>query len=270
MTYDAREISGDLGAPLECFEFMADQSFLYTSADEPIQLTIDGAQKDFMPIPISFEAEQFSREDRAGAVRIQLPTADPLVQVLASPNLVVPMTVRIFRTHDGETDYAVLFDGFVDQAQMDLARCTVGCLPTIAAAKRKGPRLIFQSRCTWDLYGTGCGILKSAYAEDVVLTAIAGAAISATIFTTHPDGWYEHGGWIQRGNGQVRFIEKHLGNTVHLQSAFPTDLALSEHVSAFPGCDRLESTCHNKFNNLARFMGFSRRPVRNDFEVGLS
>ena len=66
----------------------------------------------------------------------------------------------------------------------------------------------------------------------------------------------------------MRWITAHVGDTLTLSYPFK-GMAPGETVSVFPGCDGLESTCRNKFNNVLNFSGFTRLPSKNPFSSSI-
>jgi len=99
----------------------------------------------------------------------------------------------------------------------------------------------------------------------VVVTSIDGADLVSNDFDAFADGWF-NGGWVERANGDRRFVVSHVGDRVTLMSPFLSDLAVLDTVDAYPGCQGTEAVCTSKFNNLPNHLGFARVPGRNPHE----
>ena len=85
-------------------------------------------------------------------------------------------------------------------------------------------------------------------------------------FALRPDQWFR-GGRLQTSEGETRFIADHAGDTVKLISPLP-GLEFLDVVWAYWGCDHLETTCLDKFQQLDNHLGWSRLPGRNPFHLG--
>ena len=268
MSYDARETSQSQGAPIECYRFISGPSvYLTTSGDKKVQVTIEGSLTTFEPRYARRSAIEEGREDSSGTIEVVLDRLDPVALLFRSYAPVEPVTIEVFRFHEGDTEIVEDFAGVVAAATFEGGRCTLSCKPEIAIFERKIPRTAYQKQCPWATYSAPCGISAADFRDMITLGTVDGTALTAAAFAAHADGWYE-GGWIERANGEKRFITAHVGDTVSIQSPF-TGLAAGEVVSAFAGDDHLEQTCRTKFNNIAHFWGFPRKPDRNPFENGV-
>lgn len=268
MTYDAREKSVSGAAPVELYVITVGATeFTLTSADVGGEWTIGASTFTFVPTAgLRRGSLAFNQEADSGSIEIALPRDHAAVAGFLSWGIASPVTVKIYRTHEGETETVLLFVGTVAAARAEVAEIILTCLPMTAALKRAVPRLAIQRQCNWVLYGVGCGLSAGAFTVGATVTGVSGKEITATAFGTKPDGWFEFGVFTG-ADGAIRRISSHVGTTITLAKA--TTVGIGDVVSAIAGCDLTEETCRLKFNNLVNHLGFKRTPARNPFVSGL-
>lgn len=259
MSYDSRESSGAGGEPFECYRFaQGARLWLFTSADREMVIPAG----TFQPEVISRGEQDHSQEEIAGDLEIHLARTNPVVARFIPFIPSSATNVTVYRGHRGEEANAQpIFIGTARQARFEGSEAILVCAPISQAFVRAFPSLLYQTTCPWALYGTGCGVDKSAFRDDILVTTVSGFDVVSNDFLLHPTGWYTNG-WLERADGERRFIVDHVGDTVTLMSPFQ-DLLSLETLGAFAGCDRTEATCAAKFANLDRHLGFARIPKRN-------
>lgn len=257
-----------VGEPVECYRFSVGATvYRYTSADRNITLAIADVGT-YTPTVVDRDSIDFSQEDTAQNVAVRLLTADPVAQLFIAYNPIVPVALTIIRKHRTDPEEVVQFVGKVLSVVFEGPQATLTCAPISEVFRRRIPSLVFQSQCNWALYGPGCGLDKNAFKDSGTVLAVSGASVQAAIFGTRPDGWYNNG-WLELASGDRRFILAHVGEVVTLQTAFPA-LTVGASVDAYAGCDRTETTCAAKFNNLVNHLGFPRIPTRNPYDGKLT
>lgn len=267
MTYDAKETSRHEASPVELYRFTHGSTiYLYTSSDE--QQT-DGSEV-YDPTVISRSEINQSQEDNAGNIEVSVPR-DNAVAALFIPYMPsTPVGLRILRQHrlDIDEEFIVAFVGKVLSCRFesDPSAAVLTCGPISEVFRRTVPGVIYQPQCNHALYSPGCGIDKLAFKVTGTVSAISGDTVTSTAFGAFANGWFNNG-WLQKGN-DVRWVIDHVGNVVTLMNPFQ-NLAVSDSVDAYPGCNRDEATCLSKFNNLANHFGFSRIPTKNPFNTSV-
>lgn len=266
MSFATQETSQAAGAPLELYKFAMGtaQTWWLTSSDAAIAYLAD----TYVPTPITRSTFRPDNEAEGGTLTITLPRTHPLVLPFVGYSPEPPMTLTIYQKHQGDAEVIVRWIGTVSSVLFRGGTVTLTCLPSSAALRINVPRNTCQAQCNWALYSAECGITSSAYVISGLVTVIAADTIQATVFASKPSGWLNNG-WVERANGERRWVVAHAGNVVTLMSPFLT-LAVGETVSAFAGCDRTEYDCLNKFNNAERFLGWPRVPTRNPFISGVT
>lgn len=262
--YATFEESPFLGDPIEAFEFtMGASVFRYTSSDASVSIL----GQTYTPEVIVRTATEFSQEDTAGNVSISVPKGNAVAQMFVAFLPPEPVSITIYRKHRADPEVIVLFIGKVVSINFEGPEATMVCAPVRSLLNKKVPSVVFQSQCNWNLYGTGCGVLKASFKDSGVVGVISGVTVVATVFGTRPDGWFNNG-WMELASTDRRFIVRHIGNTVELMNKFVT-LTVGQAFDAYPGCDRTEAVCASKFNNLPRHLGFPRIPTRNPYDGSL-
>ena len=130
------------------------------------------------------------------------------------------------------------------------------------------PRNLYAPNCQHRLYDAGCGLIKSAHGT-------SGTVGSGS--TAYAINW--SGSSAVYAQGTITFSSGvNAGVTANVKSATPSALSLSyalpsapstgDAFAAYQGCDHTQSTCQNKFGNLANFRGIThtclRQPLRSD------
>lgn len=262
MTFDEREKAQFGGQPIEGYRFSQGENlWLYTSADEEIILPVGV----FAPESITRGELDFSDEDSGETLQISVPISNPVAALFIGDLPSTPVWVTVYRTHRGDEDLAVtIFLGKILKASFEedsIAVLTAGSLMSFLS--RTVPILAVQIQCNRVLYSAACGADPTACRELVTVTSVNGRTVVSEDFAEFEDQCFR-GGRLVTLEGETRFIVDHVGDTVKLISPLP-GLASLDQVWAYWGCDHLEATCHNKFDNLINHLGFSRMPTRNPF-----
>ena len=257
-TFDLTERAVDGGSPRELFLFVqGTTTYAYTSADSTIVLGGTTYAKE----AVSSGPIDYSQEEGSGGAEIHLPAKNTVAQKFKDYPPSTPVFVTIFRVHRNGAA-AVRFVGRVSQGSFEGAAAKLTCAPLRGLLTRAVPGLNYQKQCNWPLYGPGCGLLAAAFRDSAAISAVNGLLVSSPAFSARPPGWFAFGRFEL--NGERRYILEHAGDTVTLIAPIP-GLDVGAQVDVFAGCDRSETTCKVKFNNLVRFLGFTRIPNNNPY-----
>lgn len=260
MTYASRESSGYLGTPYELFLFQTqDEAWRYTSGDQARAYL----GQTYTPAAIVRTPIDQNNEAKSGALTISLPRSNDLATRFVSYIPSTPVSLVIYRGHDGDAEVVTNFTGRVASARFS-DMCDLEVVPEQEVLRRRVPLTKFQKPCNHILFDGGCGVDKALFRVPGTLSALAGDTITASAYATKPDGWFT-GGFAEAGQ-ERRFIIRHVGNTLTLMNAFTSAVQVGTQVLAYAGCQRNESDCKDKFSNLVNFMGFSKIPTRNPFD----
>ena len=175
---------------------------------------------------------------------------------------------RLFMPTYGDTTAGsvILFQGNVSDvpladaihAEMDVKSCKE--LLNIPL-----PYRMYQPSCDWPLYGTGCGLAASAFQVSGTLSAGSGQLLLNTNLTS-PDTYFDQGYIIftsGANTGVKRAIRQYVnaGGQILLFVPLPNPVVTGDAFNAFPGCDKTQSTCQNKFSNLDNFPAMPYTPI---------
>lgn len=261
MTYDMREKSRYLGQPVEGIRFSQGSNlWLYTSADRTITLPAGV----FVPEAVTRSELDFSQEDTGESIELTLPRANPVAALFVGDLPSTPVWVTVYRAHRGEETLAVtIFGGKVIRARFEESKAVLTGASLMAMLSRTVPIMAMQTPCNHVLYSPACGADPGACRDLISITSVNGATVFSGSFALRPDQWFR-GGRLESPSGETRFIVDHQGDTVTLISPIP-GLSSLDQAWGYWGCDHLEATCREKFDNLINHLGWSRLPGRNPF-----
>lgn len=151
--------------------------------------------------------------------------------------------------------------GAVDQVSRTSARLTVDAL--VSRLSRQLPGIILQPNCTNTLFDARCGLLKPSFAE--ALAVQAGSTVNKLIsLSAKADAYYDNGqiAFTSGANsGLVKAVKQYAAQQFFFNSPLPFAPSAGDAFTAYPGCDKTQSTCTSKFLNLANFEGFPYVPA---------
>jgi uncharacterized phage protein (TIGR02218 family) len=128
----------------------------------------------------------------------------------------------------------------------------------------KLPRNLYQASCLHTLYDTGCAASKAAFTVSGSVTGVNGTGqwVQSNLGTA--SGWFDQGviTFITGPNaGQRRTVKAYVSGQFVFALPLPRVPTVGDAFTAYPGCDKTQATCQNKFNNLPRFRGFPYIPT---------
>jgi uncharacterized phage protein (TIGR02218 family) len=172
---------------------------------------------------------------------------------------------RLFMDSTGnQIGTVVRFSGFIGQLE-ELTRSAAKITVNAATAylSMQIPSIILQPGCTNTLFDPRCGLSKATFANS--LTVQAGSTVNKIITASgQPAGYFDNGQLIFTtgpNSGLTKAIRQYLGGAIYFNSPLPFTPNTGDAFTAYPGCDKTQSTCSGKFNNLANFEGFPYVPA---------
>lgn len=151
--------------------------------------------------------------------------------------------------------------GAVEEVTRSSARLTVEAL--VSRLSQQLPGIILQPNCTNTLFDARCGLVKSSFAENLAVQA--GSTVNKLIsLSIKPDAYYDNGqiAFTSGANsGLIKAVKRYVGQQFFFNSPLPFAPSAGDTFTAYPGCDKTQSTCTNKFSNLANFEGFPFVPA---------
>jgi uncharacterized phage protein (TIGR02218 family) len=260
MSYIEREQSVFAGQPFELYLFETlDESWRLTSSDQ-VRSGPLGPSDLYTPTAMMRTALGKGPEDKANSLTVTIPRDHALAQQFIGYMPVTPLTLIIYRGHEGESETIVQFTGGVTSAKFD-EDCELNCAPEEQCLQQKIPRMKYQTPCNKIIYSLACGATK--ISTSATVSAVAGDVVSAGAFSGHADGWFNNG-YLEWGNFK-RMIIHHVSNDVTLLAPI-LGLTAGQAVVAYRGCNRTFAECVGIFANGPNFWGFEWIPVRNPFK----
>lgn len=271
MTYDGREGSASAGQPFELYLFQtASDTWRFTSADEP--KTYQGAI--YGPEVISRSNTSQNAEVKGGHIKVTVPKAHAIAQLFVSFIPSTPLTLVIYRGHDGEaeSEMKVAFTGRVLAGHFTTDdTCELDCAPDTEILKRNLATACFQRPCNRVLYDAGCGVPASLWKVTGAVEAVSPDGLTVTIdaCAAKADAWFA-AGYLEKGT-ERRMVLTHAGNVLTLITPLH-GLTVGDVVNVYAGCDHTyggENGCTPKFANGTQFMGWEWIPGKNPFSSGV-
>jgi uncharacterized phage protein (TIGR02218 family) len=263
VTYDAQEQSRHGGAPIEHFKFsQGATTWRWTSADVADSIADPSTSHEYSPTYISRGAQDFSQESSSGNLEVRVARDNPIAVLFRAYVPPTPVELTIYRRHRADAERIIAWVGKVVSVVFEEADAVLTCAPISQVFKRLIPILTYQPQCPLALYGVACGVNKDDFKDECTLSDVDGVTLTSADFDAQPDGWFTNG-WVERANGERRFVVNHVGAVITVVAPFSADLAAAEVVDAYAGCDRSEATCAAKFGNLDNHLGFARIPTKN-------
>lgn len=160
-------------------------------------------------------------------------------------------------TSDGTV---IMFAGRVAEVDASRSLCTFTINSHLELLNQNMPRNLYQSGCPNTLYDANCTLNMADFATSgAVAAGSTQSSINATL--SQASGYFELGILAFTSglnNGFSRTIQSYTQGapgTVTFISPFPSAPTTGDTFTIYPGCDKSQSTCSAKFNNLINFRG---------------
>lgn len=170
----------------------------------------------------------------------------------------------------------VMFFGRVSDVSGTRSALPVDVKSALELLNTKIPRNVYQASCMHTLYDGGCAVNKAARTVSGTVTGTNETGLWLQSNVGSPSGWFDQGvltftsgvnAGLQRTVKSFSNINTGAGSSYGYEGQFtfalplPSAPAVGDTFSVYPGCDKTQSTCTDKFNNLPRFRGFPYIPV---------
>jgi len=119
----------------------------------------------------------------------------------------------------------------------------------------------YSDKCTVIRFGDArCTVDANALTINVVASSVTSRRqLTVSGLTIQPTGYFSLGNLVcltGLNAGVLRQVRVDVDGALQLFEAFPEDIEEGDTFTLSPGCDRLASTCLNKFDNLPNFRGY--------------
>jgi uncharacterized phage protein (TIGR02218 family) len=167
------------------------------------------------------------------------------------------------------------FTGIIGEVKADASKVALTVNSMLFFLNASFPRNYFVPQCNHALFDGGCGLSKAAFAVNGSVTSAGGApsVIGFSTSLTAADQWFALGYlvWTSGANaGVISNVKLYYNANGQTSLIYPLSItpSVGDAFTIYPGCDKLQSTCTTKFNNLANFRGFPFVPTPETLEVG--
>lgn len=124
------------------------------------------------------------------------------------------------------------------------------------------PRNLYQTTCLHTLYDSDCGLNRATFGVGATVSSSTKNIVGCGL--TNPSGYFDLG-YVLWSTGALagirRTIKSYIPGVVTLLNPLPVAPLSGDTFTAYPGCDKSQSTCTNKFSNVINFRGFPYVPV---------
>lgn len=125
------------------------------------------------------------------------------------------------------------------------------------------PRNLYTRQCRYALFDSRCSLDKAAFAFATQIAAAPSTQQFSIVGPVQADNYYALGSlnFTSGDNAGLRMmVRSSAGNTLALLAPMPFAVSPGDLLTVYPGCDKTDTTCQTKFNNLLNFGGFKYIP----------
>lgn len=266
MTYDSRDQSQRIGAPVEFLAItITGTTYRYTTADE-----------DQTYLAQTYASAPFARRQReagsdpetSGTLELEIPLDHALAALLRNGDPVSgAVTVTMYARQRNDSETLTTFIGDLVLGAPDGDAFVLTCRSLEGQLSRRIPGVVLQRTCSNMLYDTLCQAVAASFHYTAgTVSAITGRVVTVSGAGTFAgaDTDYFVGGVLLKGSAILGHIEAASGDDLTLLDA-PVGLAVSDAVTVRAGCDRTIGTCKARFDNVRHFNGAHAMPTINPF-----
>jgi len=264
MTYNSIEESVFSGDLIELYKFsIGHLTFAYTSSTDELQYLGTSYKTWNLDRNAITQGDDINRGDLLISVSRDFPIADRFRVTPPS----TPVLLTVYRVHRGSSDGAVAWQGRVMSVEWKGSVAELRCQSAFSTIQRTGIRRTYQATCPHVLYGVDCRADSVNYAAIGTPTAFTSTTITANVFSSFGDGFYD-GGYIEylthESITEQRTIVSQVGALATL-SAKLVDLDASTQFTVYAGCNRTIDICDSRFSNSVNYGGFPFVPNQTPF-----
>jgi len=267
MSFYDFETSIDTAQPIELYEFTYGiNKHRYCTAPD----TIVYGGYEWLSSQISRQTILVGGNTRTTQLILNVPRDFYIAQQFKSSQPATHIYIKIYKLHRTDTAQEAIIEwvGRVMSAKWGNSGATITCESVYASIERNARIRRYSITCPFQLYGEGCKVSMTNYGVDATLSSVSGITLVSDAFATKPNGWFIGGFvlWYDVVNKLHfrRFITAHSGNQITIQQQI-NGLIAGEQIKAYAGCNKLITTCKDKFNNIENYGGFPWTPSKNPF-----
>lgn len=265
MSFDAIELSRDLGEPFHLFLFIAgDQQYRYTTADHIITI---GTADYYPDQPMESVEVKETQIDDKGKLNFKVIRNHEIANLFL---VTIPRTISLFIFEGHESDTASetrpIWTGRVVACEWDEEdQATISCESATTVLQRMGLPYKFGSTCQHTLYRGGCRLDIFANSTLYAVDSFSGYTVTISDLIGLPENDYNGGLAIVNGV-DYRMITGFDNTTGTFTLIRPFEgIEIGTVMRVAKGCNRTSDRC-KELENFENFLGFDTVPTRNPFE----
>lgn len=166
-----------------------------------------------------------------------------------------------------------VWTGIIGDVRVDRTEVQIEVSSLMRILQGAFPRNYALPTCNNTLFDAACGLNKAAYA---VSGAVAAGTITTTQFNsnlTKVNDYFDLGWmvWLTGPNaGFVRTIKTYANASGNVLCTYPLPYlpSVGDTFTAYPGCDKTQTTCTSKYSNVIHYRGFPYMPNPLTLEAG--
>lgn len=272
MSYATYEVLGS--EPTELIHIAYGATHWYWTSSE--QSIVKGADT-YVPTAVVSGRIAADEEAQTNFIELTVDPINPVAALFVNNQPSTPISVTIFRKQRSDIEFITVFQGIINNCIFEDEKARLVCSPMQDVVKRKIASMLYQVTCNNRLFDNRCQVVRATWTFTYNILSfpaqpVAGGqtiqlvAAAGTFFTGAKLNWLK-GGTAQFGT-QRQMITDHTGDTITLIDQLDS-IVIGSTLTLYAGCDKLNTTCRDKFSNLSRFQGFANAPLNNPFEQGL-
>jgi uncharacterized phage protein (TIGR02218 family) len=246
----------------ELYEFRVGTSFIYRTTSSNTAITYNNFV--YEPSPVLRTNITQGADPLRAPITITFPKSNEFAYNYVGYSPDFSSTVTILRGEIGGSTWNVVYKGRIGESIANNNFVELSCESIYTAIQRDGLQARYEYTCRHLLYSSQCGANPTSFSAAGTVSNISGTTLTVTAASSQANGYYA-GGIIRDSFNNQRYILSHTGSSLVINRAW-VDLAIGTAVTITAGCDRSQTTCLNKFNNIANFGGFPWIPIKNPFE----
>lgn len=268
MAYTDKELSTQDGEIYEMYDFIRGTWAMYLTT-RATEVRVSDLQV-YEPAPITRGKIRQGEDIRKDVITITVPRGHALAAqfVNIAPEATTSVTIRRNHRTLDFSEAVVIWKGRVIGAEPKGQKTEISCESIYTSMRRIGPRFRAELICQHVLYSAECGADQPAMRVDDTIASMTSPTVLEmnSISGSYDSGWFSGG--ILEHEGDSRYIIAHSGSTITISRPMQ-NLSVGDEVALYPGCDRIITTCRDKFDNKNNYLGFPWFPEKNPFQVSI-
>ena len=203
---------------------------------------------------------EHEREFDTDNIQVTIPITDFVVEYIVD-GPTEDIIITIVEVFLDTSDFAERFKGKVINITVQGNGALLDVESASDSLRNNFPSQVYQAPCPYSLFDNRCGLNKEDFKESGAVTVLSeGFVLESTTLSGQDSGYFTNG--FCEYQKQKRWITNHVGNQVTIQYPF-RGLIDNQNVDFFPGDDKKRPTCLEKFNNVDRWGGYNKIPLKN-------